>query len=137
MASDSETLIRSAYEAYARGDVSALLDTVNPDLVWTYLDPSEPDPLPQICYGRKELEAGLRRQTSRGLRSQIEEVIGHGDKVLVTIRTPGVDQFKARPTGDLNFEVVTVSDGRIVALRACRDRDEALEVLGLPRPARS
>jgi ketosteroid isomerase-like protein len=137
MESDSEALIRAAYEAYARGDMHALLDTVDPDFEWTYLDPSQPDPLPQTCRGRKELELGLRRQASRGLRSQIEEVIGHGDKVLVTIRTPGIDQFKAWPTGDLNFDVVTVSDGRIVALRASRDRDEALEVLGLAGDARS
>lgn len=132
MASDSEILIRDAYEAYARGDVSALLDTVDPDFEWTYLDPSQPEPIPQTCHGRKELEQGLRRQTSRGLRSHIEEVIGRGDKVLVTIRTPGVDQFRARPTGDVNFDVVTVSEGRIVALRACRDRSEALELLGMP-----
>jgi ketosteroid isomerase-like protein len=131
MASDSETLIRDAYEAYARGDIATLLDAVDPDLEWTYLDPSQSDPLPQTCHGRKEFEHGLRRQASRGLRSQIEEVVAQGDKVLVTVRTPGADQFRARPTGDLNFDVITVRDGRIVALRACRDREQALALLGL------
>ena len=137
MASDSETLIRDAYEAYARGDLATLLNTVDPDLEWTYLDPSQADPLPQTCRGRAELEQGLRRQANRGLRSQVEEVIGRGDKVLVTIRTPGADQFRARPNGDLNFDVITVRDGRIVALHACRDREQALGLLGLTPDARS
>ena len=50
----------------------------------------------------------------------------------MTVRTPGADQFRARQTGDLNYDVFTVRDGRVVALLACRDRGHALAVLGLP-----
>ena len=32
-------LIRQAYAAYGRGDPAAMLDLVDPDLEWTYLDP--------------------------------------------------------------------------------------------------
>jgi len=134
MPTANENLIRTAYEAYASGDVAGMLEVVDPDLDWTYLDPAFPDPDPQTCHGRDQLEAGLRRQAQRGLTSQIEEIFGHDDKVLVTIRTPGADQFRARQTGDLNFDVFTIRDGRVVALRACRDRDQALAVLGLPGP---
>lgn len=52
--------------------------------------------------------------------------------MLVTVRTPGADQFR-----DLNYDVFTVRDGRIVALRACRDRGQALAVLGLPAAAQA
>jgi len=31
-------VIRRAYEAYARGDVTAVLGIVDPDLEWTFLD---------------------------------------------------------------------------------------------------
>jgi ketosteroid isomerase-like protein len=132
MTTENENLIRGAYEAYARGDLTAMLAVVDPDLEWTYLDPAFPDPDPQTCHGRNRLADGLRRQARRGLISQVEDVIGNEDKVLVTVRTPGADQFKARPTGDLTYDVVTVRDGRVVALRACRDRGQALAVLGLP-----
>lgn len=132
MTSENENLIRGAYEAYARGDLASMLAVIDPDLEWTYLDPAFPDPDPQTCHGRDQLAEGLRRQARRGLKSQVEDVIGNEDKVLVTVRTPGADQFRARQTGDLNYDVLTVRDGRVVALRACRDRGHALAVLGLP-----
>ncbi len=132
MTTENENLIRGAYEAYARGDLTAMLAVVDPDLEWTFLDPAFPHPDPQTCHGRDQLAEGLRRQARRGLKSQVEEVIGNEDKVLVTVRTPGADQFRARQTGDLNFDVFTVRDGRVIALRACRDRGQALAVLGLP-----
>jgi len=132
MSAANEELIRTAYEAYSRGDTAAMLAVIDPELEWTYLDPTFTDPAPQTCHGRKEFQRGLQRQASRGLKSQIEEIIGHGDKVLVTIRTPGADQFRAMQTGDLNYDVFTIKDGLVVALRACRDRNQALEVLGLP-----
>jgi ketosteroid isomerase-like protein len=80
-------LIRQAYMAYLRGETAAMLDLVDPDLEWTYLDPSAAHPRPQVCHGRGELAAALAQQADRGLRSQLEEVIGHGDKVVVTVRT--------------------------------------------------
>ena len=67
MSTANETLVRTAYAAYEQGDVTALLDTVDPDLEWTYLDPSEANPEPQICHGRGELEIALQRQLRRGL----------------------------------------------------------------------
>jgi len=39
MWNDNVELIRTAYEAYARGDVVTMLGFVDPDLEWTYLDP--------------------------------------------------------------------------------------------------
>jgi ketosteroid isomerase-like protein len=132
MANENEDLIRGAYDAYASGDLDAMLAVVDRDLEWTYLDPAFPNPDPQTCHGRDRLADGLRAQARRGLKSQVEEVIGNEDKVFVTVRTPGADQFKARPTGDLNYDVLTIRDGRIVASRACRDRNQALAVLGLP-----
>lgn len=123
-------LIRRAYDAYARGDLPAVLAIVDPDLEWTYLNPGEADPQPRVCHGRHELEASLRRQAERGLRAQLEEVVGHGDRVMVVVRTPGADAYRVRP-GDRSYAVFTVRDGRVVALRDCRDRQEALRLAGI------
>lgn len=49
MTNGSAELIRTAYQAYARGDVVAMLDYVDPDLEWTYLDPSAENPEPEVC----------------------------------------------------------------------------------------
>lgn len=67
-------VIRSAYAAFGRGDFEALLAIVDPNLEWTFLDPSEPDPEPRVCHGRHELAERLQRQLSRGLRPELEEV---------------------------------------------------------------
>ncbi len=131
MSDQNVALIRRAYDAYARGDLATMLEVVDPDLEWTYLDPSLEDPQPQVCHGRHELESALARQAGRGLRAQLEEVVGHGDRVMVVVRTPGVDAYRVRQTDDRNYDVFTVRAGRIVALRACRDRQEALRLTGI------
>jgi ketosteroid isomerase-like protein len=57
-------LIRQAYAAYIRRENAAMLDLVDPDLEWTYLDPSAADPRPQVCHGRGELAAALAQQAN-------------------------------------------------------------------------
>jgi ketosteroid isomerase-like protein len=131
MSSENVNLIRTAYAAYARGDVRSLLELVDPDLEWTYLDPSFEDPDPQVCHGRHELQAALERQAQRGLTAELEEVLGGADRVMVVVRIPGIDTYRARKANDRNYAMLTVRGGSIVALRDCRDRDEALTVAGI------
>jgi len=126
----AQDVVRRAYEAYARGDLAAMLESVDEDLEWTYLDPSSEDPEPQVCHGRRELRRALERRAG-GIAPQLEEVVGRGDRVLVVVRRPGIDAERARKTGDRDFDVVTVRAGRIVALRACRDRQEAARIAGI------
>ena len=131
MSNENVELIRRAYQAYAQGDAATMLGFVDPDLEWTYLDPSLGDPEPQVCHGRHELEAALQRRAEHGLRAELGEVVGHGDLVMAVTRTPGVDAYRVRQADDRNFSVFTVREGRIVALRDCRDRREALATAGL------
>jgi len=125
---DSAELVRRAYQAYADGDLSTMLDLVDTDLEWTFLDPAFVDPEPRVCHGRHELEHALRRQAGMGLRSELEEVMAEGDRVLVVLRTPGVEAVRADGR-NRTIDVVTVRDGRVAAIRACRNRDEALTLL--------
>jgi ketosteroid isomerase-like protein len=131
MKNQNEATVRTAYEAYAIGDVPTMLGFINPELEWTYLDPSFEDPEPQTCHGRQEFQTALERQIKRGLMSELEEVIGNDELVVVVVRTPGLDGHRARKADDRNYDVLTVQEGRIVAIRACRDREEALRVGGL------
>ncbi len=133
MSKENVDLIRAAYEAYTRGDFPSVLDLVDQDLEWTYLDPGVEDPEPQVCHGRQELQAAFERQAKRGLKAELEEVTGNADQVMVVVRTPGVDAYRVRKADDRNYAVFTVREGRIVALRDCRDRAEALEVTGIER----
>lgn len=126
MSNENVDLIRRAYEAYSRGDMATMLRFVDPDLEWTYVDPAMEEPEPRTCHGRDELETALERQAERGLKAELEEVVANGDRVMVVVRTPGVDSLRVRKADDRSFAVFTVREGRIVALRDCRDREEAL-----------
>jgi|SRR5580698_497484 len=131
MSEENEILVRAAYEAYDRGDMTAMLALVHPDLEWTYLDPAFADPEPQTCHGRHQLMQALERQALGGLTSHIEEITSRGDKVLVVLHTPGLDQRRAWSAGDRNYLVLTLRQQQVIAMRACRDRDEAAVLAGL------
>ncbi len=131
MADRNEAVVREAYEAYGHGDVARMLEFVDPELEWTYLDPAFENPEPATCRGRDQLQLALERQAGQGLASQIEEISASGDKVMVVIRTPGVDRVRARQAEDRNFLVLTLAQERIIRMRACRDRDEARAFAGI------
>jgi len=127
----SEWIVREAFLAYDRGDVAAMMDFVDPDLEWSYLDPGLADPQPQSCHGREELEKAARHQAGRGLKAELEEVIAAGDRVILVMRIPGLGQYWHRQASDRTYDVVTVRDGLIVGLHACRDRSEARSLAGI------
>jgi ketosteroid isomerase-like protein len=131
MANENADLIRRAYQAYASGDLPAMPELVDPDLEWTYLDPTLEHPIPQVCHGRHELEQVLRSWAEHGVRVELEEVISSGELVVVGVRTPGVDAHHGWQRGDRAYSVFTVREGRVVALRDCRDRQEALRLAGI------
>ncbi len=131
MCNQNEWIVREAFLAYDQGDVPRMMEFVDQDLEWTYLDPSVSEPRPRVCRGRGELEKALRRQAERGLRSELEEVVAAGDQVLVVMHTPGVDGYRNQQADDRTYDVVTVRDGLITGLHACRDRSEARAVAGI------
>jgi ketosteroid isomerase-like protein len=131
MSNENAELIRRAYQAYASGDLDGMLELADPDLEWTYLDPALERPTLQVCHGRQELEQVLRHWAEHGLRVELEEVTSAGELVMVGVRTPGIDAHHGRRGDDRAYSVFTVREGRIVALRDCRDRQEALQVAGV------
>ncbi len=131
----SAEVIQRVYEGYTRGDTTTMLAAFHPELEWTYLDPSLTEPVPQVCRGRGELGAALERQAHQGLMSELEEIVANGERVMVVMRTPGIGALRTWRADDRTFTVFTVREGRIVSLRDCRGRDEALAAIGRdPRP---
>ena len=131
MSKENAELIRRAYQAYANGDLAAMLELVDPNLKWTYLDPALEHPTLRVCHSRQELEQVLQHWAEHGLWAELEEVTGAGELVMVGVRTPGVDARHGRRGDDRAYSVFTVREGRIVALRDCRDRQEALQLAGI------
>ena len=131
MCNQNEWIVREAFLAYDRGDVTRMMDFVDPEVDWTYRDPELPDPEPRLCHGRGELEKALRRQAGSGPRAQLEEVIAAGDRVMLVMRTPGLGEYQRQQADGRTYDIVTVRDGLIVGLKACRDRSEARSLAGI------
>jgi ketosteroid isomerase-like protein len=124
MSDQTESLVRDAFQALGRGDMASLLQLVDPEFEWTFLDPGEEDPKPQVCHGTSELARALRYGVDQPAR-ELDELVPFGERVLVVTRLV-TDGGTAWSAAGQSFHVVTVRDGRITALRACRSRDEAL-----------
>lgn len=131
MCNQNEWIVREAFLAYDRGDIARMMEFVHPGLEWTYLDPGSEDSQPQVRHGREELEKAVRQLADRGLRAQLEAVVAAGDRVILVVQTPGLDEYRNRQAGDWTYDVVTVRDGMIVELRACRDHAEARSLAGI------
>jgi ketosteroid isomerase-like protein len=131
MCNQNEWIVREAFLAYDRGDVARMMDFVDPDVDWTYLDPGPEGPRPRTCHGRGELEEALRRQAGLGLRAELEEVIAAGDRVMLVMRTLGIEDYGYRRADARTYDIATVRDGLIIGLHACRDRSEARSLAGI------
>jgi len=131
MCNQSEWIVREAYLAYDRGDIARMMDFVDPDLEWTSLDPDTEDSRPRVRHGRDELDKAIYWQAQRGLRSELEEVVAAGDQVILVMRTPGLSQHLSGYPDDRTYDVVTVKDGLIVGLHACRDHSQARSLAGI------
>ena len=50
MCNQNEWIVREAFLAYDRGDYPRMLDFVDPDLEWTYLDLALENPKPRVYH---------------------------------------------------------------------------------------
>jgi ketosteroid isomerase-like protein len=131
MCNQNEWIVREAFLAYDRGDIARAMEFVDPDVEWIYLDSGSEGSQPRARHGREEFEKAVHQQAERGLRVQLEGVIAAGDRVIVMTRTPGIDEYRHQQAGDRAYDVVTVRDGLIVEVRACRDHSEARSLAGI------
>jgi hypothetical protein len=125
--SSPEETVRAAFGAFARNDRRALERLVGSAFVWVFFDPFEDLPVLRTCRGRSQLTKRMKNHPAPG-GWELVEIDTFGSRVFVTTSTLA-DRLKPRwREGDLNFHVVEVREGQIVALRACRDRDEAVRL---------
>jgi ketosteroid isomerase-like protein len=130
MSQQNVEILRRATEAFNRGDLEAWFAEFDPDVVW-YAFPDEPEPGP--FRGRRGVQKMVDRWTElfSGLRSDVEEYIDAGEYVLVPTRISG---RVAGSDADVVVDEVYVNkcrNGKIIEVRECRTRDEALEAVGL------
>ena len=126
---------RRAYDDFARGDLDAVLDLIDPD-VELRDRPESPDA--SVYHGHQ----GVRESFEKSL--EMFEVLDfiplrfveHGDYVVVTILMRGRGRGSGAPVEDEIAHLWTVQDGKGVALQVYSDEADALRAAGVEQPAK-
>jgi ketosteroid isomerase-like protein len=121
--------LRAAYAAFNRGDIDAAVAGLDPQIEW-----SEPESFPGggMYHGREGAKRYLTQSRAAWAEviSKPEQFIEARDRIVVfvhaRVRTKDSQDWQEVRLAD----VYTVRDGKIVAMRAFADRQEALRWVG-------
>jgi ketosteroid isomerase-like protein len=120
-----ETVLIDYLSAIRDGDPDAIRAVLDPEVIWQGLHDE------WVCHGPDEvikaLQEGLR------LRRDVAalEFIRGGNRVVMGVRGPAIDEVGGEPLGGQIFNVFTLSNGRIVRIEDYRLREEALKAGGV------
>jgi ketosteroid isomerase-like protein len=126
MAAADVELLRRAWAAFARGDVEAATDVLDPQVRWYGSDAEPPD---DGCHNRDEALAFVRRALDDGVTAEALEFRDAGDRVVVVLQRHQPPEWGERPAP--HGEVVTVRNGKVVEMVVYPNVDEALAAAGL------
>ena len=119
-----ETLKRG-YAALNRGDVSVVLQLLDPDIRW-----HEPAPSPEAGAhrGRDGFERFLRSwlDSFEDFRVEPERIVERGDELVVIVRQSGTGRSSGLRVDARLAHVWTVAEGRAVRWEAVADPEVAL-----------
>jgi ketosteroid isomerase-like protein len=122
--------VRRVYEGWAEGDFSASVDIFDPHVLLV-MRPEFPDAGTYLGiegvrdYTRDFLEPWTR------ITIEAEEITAAGDSVVVAVHQRGTGGGSGVPTEFRYFHVWTFRGDRAIRLESIRERDQALEAVGL------
>jgi ketosteroid isomerase-like protein len=117
--------LRRGYEALNRGDLSVVLELLDPDIEW-----HEPAPSPEAGThrGRDSFERFFRGwiESFDDFRVEPEQVVERGETLVAVVRQSGRGRASGVELEARLAHVWTVDNGRAVRWEAVADADEAL-----------
>ena len=120
---DVEALQRG-YEALNRGDLSVVLDLIDPDIEW-----HQPDPSPDAGThtGRDSFERFLRSwmDSFDGFNVEPEQVFERDDKLIAVVHQSGRGRASGVQVDARLAHIWTVKDGRAIRWEAVAQVDDA------------
>jgi uncharacterized protein len=132
MSQENVEQIRSGYEAFARGDLDAVLDLLDSDVDW------HPAIAPilgvETLRGREAVREFFVRDLFEGFDQFHAEPLSfedHGDFVLVMVRYIGRGETSGIEMDQRFATLYELRDGKTVTMRDYTTRAEALEAAGL------
>ena len=122
-------IVRHLYDAFASGDIPALLANFDPQMEWVA---AEGAPYPGTFLGPNDILTNLFARLSSewdGFRAQPAEVLDAGEHVVVLGRYFGTYKETGRSMSAAFAHVWTVRDGRVFRLRQYADTRKIAEAL--------
>jgi uncharacterized protein len=130
MSPEDLAAVKSAYEAFGRGDMDALEKLLHPDIEWR----TTPEvPFLGTYKGLDEFQRGMNEWTESfdDLTTEVEEMIDAGEHALVFHRMHGRGRDSGAEVDLAIWQVVSVRDGKLARMHDFMDRAEALEAAQL------
>jgi len=127
MSEENLELIKAGFAAHNRGDLDALVEFYDPDVVFETL-------LLGTHHGKEAIRLIYEenQKTLSGYSIDPVELIDSGDQVVAVAQVTGVGPVsQISMDGDRFAFLFTIENGRVVREQAFRNRDEALEAAGL------
>jgi hypothetical protein len=130
---DNVAIIRSAYGAFAKGDVPTVLGLFDPKIEWR-----EAEHFPYWTgapfVGADAIVQGVfarLRQDFDGFQVDVRRIVGAGDTVLAEVRYKGTGKTTKRPLDAQAAHVWDLRDGKIVRFQQYVDTWHVSQVTGV------
>ena len=119
-------IVRTAFEAYMRGDLDEALSYADPEIIWNPVEEAPGE-------GPDAMRANLARWESNWDEYEAipEEFMEAGERVVVTTRFRGTGKGSGLEVEARLYEVFTLRNGKVVRMDEFTERSEALEAAGL------
>ncbi|MDQ3715768.1 MAG: nuclear transport factor 2 family protein [Actinomycetota bacterium] len=128
--SEHVEVLRGIYREWARGNLKAGLDLLDPHVVYVNRPGLVED---ATCYGREEMQHWMREFLSAWERYEAHatEFIPAGDSIVVRLRQVAAGRGSGIPIEAEIFHVWTFRGGVVIRLESVPNRNEALATVGL------
>jgi uncharacterized protein len=130
---DSVELVRGMYEAFAAGDVNAVLEAQDENVEWYVAEHSPYHPGKAFVGRQAVLEGVLARipQDFEGFRIEVRRVVGCGETVVAENRYHATGRATGMPLDIQVAHVWDIRDGKVVRWQQYLDTWELGRVLGV------
>ena len=128
MTTMNEELARRGYEALMRAEFEVLEELMAPDLTWHWWERG-----PWDCQNREEALAVIKERLGQNAIGDLREVTDLGEgRVLVVTRLGPDSEIRPQDLGlpeghDETASVVTIRNGKVIAMQDYRSRAEAID----------
>ena len=130
MSQENVEIVRRQNDAFNRGDLAEVFERSDPNFEWW---DREDDPGATVHHGHDGIRQVMAEvaESLVGLRVEPKEFIDAGDYVVVPVRVVGRGRASGASFEEHEVQVFRLRDGKIMELREYREKNEALEAVGL------